>query len=245
MSDLVAEYRRCRKYEHLVVLTRDARDQTPLAEHCYVHLELDDALVARTPRLNWVSMIEASAAGLFLEVTALDSAPALAGLGAAVLEVGNVLVVVDEAQQVVGRRTPPQMLQVWTRGRKRGINVITVTQSLKQRPVWGLHPTIISESTALVTFLKSDPNEQQYIVSLCPAARDLVGQLRTPRDGTPEYVVSDLVTGRTLAVLRDGEHDISVGSDDSWARGGGHNGEQSGNKRRFTRYSAASAKGVS
>lgn len=205
---LVAEYEKLRKYRYMVVLTRDDEHQSPFGKYCQASEELSTKVVEAG--IDWRAAIQ-SAGSLFLEVTALDPAPALDAIGRAILELGNVLLVVDEAQQIIDRNTPPGMLEVYTRGRKLGVNIITITQSIKQRAQWGLHATAIGEATTLVTFLKTDPNEQRHVLDIFPELGVRLGQLRTPRDGAPEYAVKDLITGRAILVSREGERDITAG----------------------------------
>lgn len=206
---VVERYATLSKYRHLVVLTKDSAEQSRLSGFCNAAEELSDEAAAAG--VDWRRAIEA-AGSLFLEVTALEPRDALDTLGAAIIELGDVLLVVDEAQQIVDRNAPAGLLQCWTRGRKHGVNIITITQSLKVRPNWGLNPVAINEATALVTFHKSDTNEVAQVARLFPELGDRVASLRTPRDGTPEWAVKDLITGRALLVTRQGEVDITAGT---------------------------------
>lgn len=209
---IVEEYATLGRYRYLVVLTKDAPEHSRLSEFCNAAQELTDEIAAAG--VDWRAAIQA-AGSLFLEVTALpgdELRDTLDALGQAVLDLGDVLVVVDEAQQIVDRNTPPRLLQLYTRGRKHGVHIITITQSIKQQATWGLHPTAIREATALVTFLKHDRNEVKQISEIFPELGDRVSELRTPRDGAPEYAVKDLITGRSVIVTRAGEVDITAGS---------------------------------
>lgn len=209
---IVERYATLGRYRYLVVLTKDAAEHSRLSGFCNAAEELSDDVAAAG--IDWRAAIEA-AGSLFLEVTALEGdarRDCLDALGRALLELGDVLLVVDEAQQIVDRNAPPGLLQLWTRGRKHGVSIVTITQSLKQRSTWGLHPTAINEATALVSFLKTDPNEVKQVTDLFPELGDRVATLKTPRDGSPEYAVKDLITGRALLVTRQGELDITAGS---------------------------------
>lgn len=205
---IVEQYAQRHRYRHLVVLTKDAPEHSRLSGFCRAVAELDDATAAAG--IDWQAAIRA-AGSLYLEVTALDHHAALDAIGRAVLELGDSLIVVDEAQQIADRNTRPGFLQLWTRGRKHGINLIAISQSMKQRSTWGLHPTVINETTALITFLKTDPREVEQLRELFPELGDRVASLRTPRDGVPEWAVKDLITGRALLVTREGEQDITAG----------------------------------
>lgn len=207
MNEVVREYDRQDKYTYLVVLSKDEPEQSPFAERCALVAELDDDAAAAG--IDWRAAL-AQHRSLYIEVTALEYHDALDALGAALLELGSALIVVDEAQQIVDRNTKPGILQLYTRGRKYGISVISITQSIKQRSNWGLNAVAINEATALVTFLKTDPNEQKHILELIPELGDRLGTLKTPRDGAAEYAVKDLITGRVLLVARDGEHEIGA-----------------------------------
>lgn len=206
---IVERYATLARYRYLVVLTKDSAEQSRLSGFCNAAEELSDEVAGAG--VDWRRAIEA-AGSLFLEVTALDPRDALDALGVAIIELGDVLLVVDEAQQIVDRNAPPGLLQCWTRGRKHGISIITITQSLKQRPTWGLNAVAINEATALVTFHKSDPNEVAHIAALFGELGERVATLRTPRDGTPEWAVKDLITGRAVLATRQGEVDISAGA---------------------------------
>lgn len=205
---IVAEYKRQNKYRYLVVLTRDSAADSGFSGFCNASQELTSDLAKKS--IDWKRAIEA-AGSLFLEVTALDPHAALDELGRAILELGDVLLVIDEAQQIVDRNTREGLLEVYVRGRKRGISIITITQSIKQRSRWGLHPTAIGEASALVTFIKTDPNEQKHVLEIFPELGDRLGRLRTPRDGAPEYAVKDVITGRAIIHSREGEIDITTG----------------------------------
>lgn len=209
---VVERYATLGRYRYLVVLTKDAPEHSRLSEFCHAVAELDDK--AAGAGIDWRRAIEA-AGSLFLEVTALDARDALAGIGRAVIELGDVLLVVDEAQQVVDRNAPPDFLQLWTRGRKHGVSIVTITQSLKIGPTYGLNVVCRREATALVTFHKSDTEELKQLRELLQSAElaERVPTLRTPRDGgRPEYIVRDLTTGRALLVSREGEVDMSAGA---------------------------------
>lgn len=208
MQSVLEEYTRQHKYAYLVVLTKDEAENSPFSQSCAFKCELDDQAAAAG--INWRRLLEEHGS-VFVEVTALEHHEALDALGQAVLELGSALVVIDEAQQIVDRNTGPQFLQLYTRGRKYGISIISITQSIKQRSNWGLNAVAINEATALVTFLKTDPNEQKHVLDLIPELGDRLGQLKTPRDGAPEYAVKDFLTGRVLLVARDGERELTAG----------------------------------
>ena len=208
VKSIVEAYRARGAFRYLVVVSKDAPEHSALAPLCDVHVEIDSQTAAL--ELDLVKAVQ-DAKSVYFEMTAVDHVHFLEQLGPALLELGAVLAVVDEAQNVLDRNTPPQMLEVATRGRKLGVHWVCITQSLKQRPTYGLNATFINEASCLVTFLKSDPNEQKHVLALFPELGERLGELRTPRDGAPEYAVRDMLTGRGVLVARDGEHDLTAG----------------------------------
>jgi len=203
-----------RAYRYLVALSTDAPADSPIASRCQHHDEVDDDLAARELDLERY-VRERGAAGAYLEITAFGDARAafLDRLGAAIMGVGDTLVVVDEAHEIADRRAPLGFLQLWTRGRKRTVTVVAITQSLKQRPTVGVSPTVMNRSSAFVVFGTADPTgrEQAQIASVFPQIEPYLANLRTPHDGgRPEYGVRHAPTGRAIVSLRSGELDLST-----------------------------------
>lgn len=212
-AELVRRLRSTRAAPLLVVVSADDPRESPLARLCATREEVTDE-VARRP-LDLVALIRDRApAGVYLEVTAYgEHRDAFMGrLGAAVLALGSCLLVVDEAHELVGRRADPRLLSVWTRGRKRHVTPVAITQSLKQRATTGVSPTVLNRSTVLVAFGVADPtgHEAAQLLDLMPQAREILPRLRGPQDGAPEYIVRHAPTGRTVASLRDGERDLTT-----------------------------------
>jgi hypothetical protein len=202
-----------RAFRRLVVLSTDAPAESPLAQRCQHQEEVTDELAARPLDLERF-VRERGPAGVYLEVTAFGAAREqfLARLGAAIMAAGDTLVVVDEAHEIASARAPLEFLQLWTRGRKRTVTVVAITQSLKQRPTIGVAPTVLNRSTVHVQFATADPSgrEREQIVAAFPQIEPHLDALRTPHDGgRPEYGVRHAPTGRALVVKRSGELDLT------------------------------------
>lgn len=202
-----------RAFRYHVVLSTDAPSESVLADRCQHHEEVTDELAARPLDLERF-LRDRGAAGVYLEVTAFGSSREafLARFGRAVMALGSTLVVVDEAHEIASARAPLEFLQLWTRGRKRHVSVVAITQSMKQRPTLGLAPTVLNRSTVHVQFATADPtgNERAQIVSSFPQIDPYLDALRTPHDGgPPEYGVRHAPTGRAIVSLRSGELDLS------------------------------------
>lgn len=197
----------------LVVVSADDATESPLSGLCGTREEVTDE-VARRP-LDLARFVrERGPAGVYLEVTAYGEArEAFMGrLGAAVLDVGACLFVVDEAHELAGRKADPRLLNVWTRGRKRGVTAVAITQSIKQRATSGVSPVILNRSTVLVVFGFADPtgHEAAQVVEFMPEAAPHLPRLRGPHDGRPpEYLVRHAPSGRAVAMLRTGEVPLS------------------------------------
>lgn len=192
----------------LVIASTDDATESPLAALCSTREEVDTTRATRSVDL-YAFLLARAPAGVYLEVTAVDAArdAFMDRLGAAVLQLGATLLVVDEAHELLGRRAGPRLLSVWTRGRKRGVTAVAITQSIKQRPTTGVSPTVLNRSTTLVAFGFADPtgHEAAQVLDVMPEAAEYLPRLRTPHDGgPPEYLVRHSPSGRLEAVMRDG-----------------------------------------
>lgn len=213
-AEVIDALRDRRAYRYLVALSTDAASDSPIAARCQHHEEVSDELAARELDLERY-IRDRGPAGVYLEVTAFGDSRAafLDRLGAAIMGVGDCLVVVDEAHEIADRRAPLGFLQLWTRGRKRTVTVLAITQSLKQRPTVGVSPTVLNRSSAFVVFGTADPTgrEQSQIAQVFPQIEPYLANLRTPHDGgRPEYGVRHAPTGRAIVALRSGELDLSA-----------------------------------
>jgi DNA helicase HerA-like ATPase len=202
-----------RAFRRLIVLSTDSPDESVLADRCQHQDEVTDELAGRALDLERY-VRERGPAGVYLEVTAFGATREqfLARLGAAIMAAGDTLVVVDEAHEIASVRAPLEFLQLWTRGRKRTVTVVAITQSMKQRPTLGLHPTVLNRSTVHVQFATADPtgNERAQIVATFPQIEPHLDGLLTPHDGgRPEYGVRHAPTGRAVIVKRAGELDLT------------------------------------
>mgnify|MGYP002621596609 FL=1 len=215
-AELVRALQRARAFRNLVVLSADTADESALSVLCGQHDEVTDEL-ARA-QLDLIAYLRRHGPhGAYLEVTAQGDARArfLAALGTAVMGEGDTLVVVDEAQEIADRAAPLEFLNLWTRGRKRQVTVVAITQSIKQRPTMGVSPTVLNRSSVLVALSISDPtgHEHAQLSHLAPRLSEHLPRLRSPIDGgPPEYAVAHLPTGRALVNLRGGELDLSPSS---------------------------------
>lgn len=207
VSSYVDEMQRKNKVNFLVVLTKDSAEESPFSARCAVVEELHNEN-AGAP-VNWTGLLR-DHKSLFLEVSAFEPHAALDELAAAVLELGSCLVVIDEAHQIVTKDAGMKLLELYTRGRKRGVHVCTICTSIMQRPGFGLNAVVVNEVSALVSFLKTEQREVSKLSEIAPPFRDHLSTLATPRDhGAPEYLVLEFETGRALKVGRTGEVDIS------------------------------------
>lgn len=203
-ADLIDRYRRAGKRRHVVMLTLGAASESELTRHARAVVELDDDAAAQP--ISYRALIEAEQRVLF-EVTTVDPSPALERIAGAVMELGNTLIVIDEAAELVNQRAPQRVLSLWTRGRVRCVDIIAIAQSIKQRPALGLNAVAINRSTVLVAFQFSDSNELADLRTRFPHTGDMIQALRSPRDGkAPEYAVRDALTGRECVYLREGPH---------------------------------------
>lgn len=210
---LIDELAERHAFNRLVVLSTDEPGESPLADRCQHRHEVSNELAAKRIDLRRF-LRDQGAAGVYLEVTAIgpDRVAFLDALGQAVMELGDVLVVIDEAHAIADRHAQLGFLEIWTRGRKRNVTPIAITQSLKQSPQVGLNPTVLRLSTVLVVFSTPDPtgHQQEQIIQTFPRIAPYLADLRDPKDGdAPEYGVQHSPTGRAYVRLRSGDVDLT------------------------------------
>lgn len=195
------------RYRYLVVLDT-SEDYRPL---CRAHVEITQSRAGH--EYNLAGFIRRARSAAF-EVTAVKPDAFLARLGAALMSLGDVLLVVDEAHQFLGPSCPLELLSVWTGGRKKNIHAIAITQSSKLSSTFGISKVIIRQTTAAIYFRTEEPNEAATIEQAHPELAGHVRQLQTPHDGgAPEYAVVDTRRGRSGLLLRQGWQ---------WLKGGEH-----------------------
>lgn len=198
-----------RRPRHVVVVSKDPREKSPLAQLTETHAEVSQ----RTADMNLdlrAAIVESGS--VFFELTAHNPRRFLQQLGNAVLSIGGLLVVFDEAQSYLTSQAPTELLDVYSRGRKFGVHVVTITPSIKQRGTFGLHRVATNEHTSIVTFRKSEPHELRMLLEYIPeATEDLIRNLAGPNDGKPEYVVRDKLSGRVSVSRRAGVQELSQG----------------------------------
>ena len=199
-----------RRPRHTVIVSKDPREQSALAPLCQTHAEVSQRTSQMT--LDLKTAIK-EAGSIYFELTAHDPRYFLQQLGAAVLAIGGILCIFDEAQSYLKSDAPTEILDVYSRGRKFGLHVITITPSIKQRNNYGLHRTITNEYTKFIAFRKTEPLEQKLITEHIPgASAELLANLKGPNDGKPEYIVMDKLSGRTSVQLRSGTQAIKEAS---------------------------------
>lgn len=203
-----------RAFTRLVVLSTDEPKESALAVRCEHHEEISTEVAGRRIDLEGY-LRQNGAAGVYFEITALGAGRTafLEQLGAAIMAVGHVLLVVDEAHSIADRHVGLGFLELWTRGRKRGVTVVAITQSMKQSAAVGVNMTVIRGSSALVVFQVIDPSghEQEQILRHFPHLGPYLAGLKPPRDGDPpEYGVLHTPTGRASVRLRSGDVDLTT-----------------------------------
>jgi len=185
-------------------------------------LVLDRAVVGRS--LDWRAVLDRARRVLVrIDADPADVLPHLAGLAHTLWEVGDTLLVAEEAQRwtpAVGGARPLALLA--TDARKRGIDWIVVSPELVHRQR-GVASEWVRESMLRVTFSIEDPRQVELLEDLVPAWRGQVGALRiASRDPagalTPgEYLVYDR---RSRAAAR---VDLASGAVDEVGSGHGEN----------------------
>lgn len=206
-ADLIDRLRDVPAYRYLVVVSMDTAQESPLADRCAGVVEVTEDVAAAD--LDLAAVIEAHA-GVYFEISADIEGKAfpefLGRLGRAVMALGDVLLVVDEAAEVTPK-APAEFLACWSRGRKRGVTIIAICQSLKQRGRFGIHPTVVNRSDVLIAYQLSDTKEAEQVageMQFRPAV-EIVPALATPLDGgEPEFLVADTKLGRIVAYRRAG-----------------------------------------
>lgn len=129
----------------------------------------------------------------------LDPASFLGSLGRAILAVGNRLVVVDEAQHFLpASRVARDFLRLASEGRKRGVSIVGITQTLGLTAGAGLSPLFLRNLNALVIVGgQQEPKELERLRALSGRTDIQIDGLRPALDGQPpEYAVYDLARGQ-------------------------------------------------
>ncbi len=129
----------------------------------------------------------------------LEPAAWLEQVARAVLVLGNILVVVDEAQHFLPAHSPAlQFLRLISEGRKRGVSIVVITQTLGVTAGAGLSPLLIRNlNTVMVMGGQREPRELERLTVLTGHPEVDLGGLNGPIDGTaPDYVVYDLARGK-------------------------------------------------
>ena len=128
-------------------------------------------------------------------------------LAAAILRTGNILVVVDEAQHFLPAHSPArQFLRLVSEGRKRGVSVIAITQTLSVTTGAGLSPLVVRNLNCVAVMGgQREPRELERLTALIGHPELDLANLRGPMDGrAPDYAVYDLARGRaTIQEMRE------------------------------------------
>ena len=189
----------------MVCFSTDAPGESRLAERCAHHVELTDELAELT--VDHVAFLQKHKS-VYYELTALNPHRFIGDVSEAVLALGYVLIVFDEADGYVNQKADRRTLSLYPRGRKRGVNIATIATSIKQNGALGLAPEVVRRSNILVAFHTDETHEQNAVYERFPRAKGQLGELLTPRDGgLPEYVIR-AEGGRELLVSRTGERDL-------------------------------------
>lgn len=193
------------RYRYLVVVN----DSMELSEGCAAKVPIRDENVGDAWRL--VDLIRDAGSAHF-EILANDPRPFLERLGDAVLELGDVLLVLDEAHEwIPSNRPPAALVRCYKQGRKHGVHIIAVTQSLVRTSTTGLDANAIRQSTHLITFQLAEHNEVARIREVMPELGDRVADLAPPGDGRPpEYAVRDVRRSMSLIHGRGGVEWLST-----------------------------------
>jgi DNA polymerase III delta prime subunit len=200
--ELAEQYLELGRREFHVTVSKDASYESALARLADSTCELTDERA--DAGIDWRRLLEAHPR-LYVEVSAIEPFKALDGLGAALMQLGSALVIVDEANELAGASCGKQWLALWTRGRKRWIDVIAIGQSPLQSGQMGIHREISKRSNALVSFQLRDPREAAAAAKWLEVNPDQISRLRTPHDsGAPEYIVTHADTGRAQLIARSG-----------------------------------------
>lgn len=205
---LARQYLDLDRRELFVVVSRDAAFESALADLCGASLVLTDDMAEQG--VAWGAMLDQHPR-LYVEAEAVGAElfDQLDALAVALLDRGSALVIVDEANELVGNRAGRRLISLWTRGRKRWIDCIAIGQSPLQAGAVGIHREITKRSNALVSFQLRDAREAEAAARWLRVDASRVQQLRTPHDGgEPEYLVCHAPTGRSQRVGRDGVADL-------------------------------------
>lgn len=187
------------RYRYKVVVN----DSEELGEDC-VSLRITDDNAGGTWRF---AQLIRDARNLHVEILATDPAPVLEQLSSAILELGDVLLVLDEAHEwIPWHNAPRSMIRLYKQGRKEGVHIVAATQSLVRTPEAGLAPDAVRQSTVLVTFQQVDSREVGRIRDVFPELGARVSDLQPPGAAgePPEYAVRDMRRGSSLIHGRDG-----------------------------------------
>lgn len=192
------------RYRHRVVVN----DSEELSEGC-VRLTVTEDNAGGTWHL---APLIRDAGNLHVQMLANDPRDFLEPLALAVLELGDVLLVLDEAHEWVPTHRPPAgMIRLYKQGRKEGVHIIAATQSLVRSDTAGLAQDAVRQSTVLVMFQQVDAREVARVREVFPELGDRVRDLQPPGAAgePPEYAVRDMRRGSSLIHGRTGSEWLS------------------------------------
>lgn len=133
--------------------------------------------VSGSKNITWLDPAELLEGTVVIDLSRLGSLPLQQVISESIIEIlyhirkqvpGTTLLVVEEAQRLVKKRTNTPIARVFREGRKFGLSVIAIYQD----PL-AIDPALINNSSALVSFQIPEENSSIYL------ARNIAGQ--TPR----------------------------------------------------------------
>ena len=208
-NEIITQYRRQHAVTHLVMQSTDAPGRSDMAAHARKAITITRALADKG--IDYETLIRRYGS-IYVEYEH-RSPEQMDALSAAVLKLGNTLVVTDEAQRIKGADALANTVDLHTRGRKFGVHTLDITLSLKQRKDNGVHPVVLQEATTLITFSQFERHNVQHVTEAFPElSAEQLRQLKNPLDGLPEYAVRHNLTGRSELYLREQIIDISGGA---------------------------------
>lgn len=183
-KELLARYVLRRLKKRVVVVDMPA-GESPYRKYCSAHLTVEPGQVS----LNWHKLLQAYPL-LLVEVVALTSKEIqylMNGLSEAVLDLGDTLLLIDEAHLFFPRRDTPEMLErVLRAGRKYGIDVILVTQIIVDLAI-----SAVKLANVLVTFQVTEKNDLARLAPYVDGNTEAVERLRWTC-----YIAKDMRTGK-------------------------------------------------
>lgn len=171
------------------------------AELCRASLTVTDD----SPSYEWARLLREQER-VHVELLANDPTATLEALSAAVLEVGHVVVVIDEAHEFAGAHNAPAgIVRLYKQGRKHGVHIVTITQSVVSTSAGGLSRDAARQSDVWVVFRQHESREVDRVRDEFPELGERVRELAPPdQAGPPEYAVRDRKRGASLIYRRSG-----------------------------------------